>query len=75
MVWFPAPKETLLARVAAAVDAALAEALPAGGNARSALLERDWQRRAIGHLLALDRLPTLPPGRTAGLETLLDGEV
>ncbi len=28
-----------------------------------------------GVLLALDRLPTLPPGLTVGLETLLDGEV
>jgi hypothetical protein len=28
-----------------------------------------------GVLLALERLPTLPPGLTVGLETLLDGEV
>ena len=43
------------ARVIAAVDRSLAEVLPAGTGARSAGLERDWQRRAIGHLLDLER--------------------
>ncbi len=42
-------------RVRAAIERALAEALPAGSGARTVALERDWQRRAIGHLLELER--------------------
>jgi probable DNA repair protein len=61
------------ARVAAAVDESLAEALPAGGNARSARLERDWQCRAIGHLLALER--TRPPFAVVETERELHGQI
>jgi probable DNA repair protein len=42
-------------RVAEAVDGALAEAAPAGVGPRALALEREWQGRAIGQLLALDR--------------------
>ena len=41
-------------RVAAAVEEAIAAAVPAGIGARTAALEVDWQRRAIGGLLDLD---------------------
>ncbi len=42
-------------QVQVAVERALAELLPAGSGARTVALERDWQRRAIGHLLELER--------------------
>lgn len=42
-------------RVAARVDEALNEELPPGTSDRSRRLERDWQSRAIGNLLALER--------------------
>ncbi|MGH8129954.1 MAG: PD-(D/E)XK nuclease family protein, partial [Steroidobacteraceae bacterium] len=42
-------------RVRMAVEQALTEVLPAGSGARTVALEGDWQRRAIGHLLELER--------------------
>jgi probable DNA repair protein len=41
-------------RIAGAVDEAVAAVVPAGTGARAIALERDWQSRAIGHLLELD---------------------
>jgi ATP-dependent helicase/nuclease subunit B len=41
-------------RIAKAVDAALDAATPAGTGAAAIGLERDWQLRAVGRLLALD---------------------
>lgn len=61
------------ARVAAAVDRSLAEVLPAGSGARSTAIERDWQRRAIGHLLALER--TRPPFTVVETERELNGKI
>jgi probable DNA repair protein len=61
------------AKVAAAVDHSLAAVLSVGGNARSALLERDWQRRAIGHLLALER--ERPPFEVVETERELRGQI
>jgi probable DNA repair protein len=43
------------ARVAAAVERAMGAAAPAGTGARTVALECDWQRRAIGKLLELER--------------------
>ena len=67
-------------RVAAAVDTALAELAPAEAGPRSLGLEREWHRRAIANLLALER--ARPPftvieteremtGRIGGLELRL----
>lgn len=42
------------ARIAAAVDAALASATPAGTGERVIAVERDWQRQAIARLVELD---------------------
>jgi len=42
-------------RVAASVERALTDALPAAVGARSRGLEREWQSRAIGGLLAIER--------------------
>lgn len=67
-------------RVTASVEHALADALPAAIGARSRGLEREWQCRAIGALLAIER--SRAPfaivetereltGRIGGLEFLL----
>ena len=67
-------------RVAVAIDAALAELAPAEAGPRSLGLEREWHRRAIDNLLALER--ARPPftvieteremtGRIGGLELRL----
>jgi probable DNA repair protein len=72
--------EECAGRVAAAVDGAIAQTAPAGTGERSLRLERDWQRRAIASLLALER--ARPPftvveterdlaGRIGGLELAL----
>lgn len=42
-------------KVTDAIEQSMSEVLPAPGGQRSLALERDWQRRAIGHLLALER--------------------
>jgi probable DNA repair protein len=42
-------------RVAACVERALVDAVPAAVGVRSRSLEREWQRRAIGALLAIER--------------------
>jgi ATP-dependent helicase/nuclease subunit B len=47
----PAARER---RICAAVDRALARVLPDGSGPRTRALEREWQCRAIGRLLALD---------------------
>jgi 4-hydroxy-tetrahydrodipicolinate reductase len=49
-----------------------------GGEGQLLTIRHDALSREAyvpGVLLALERLPTLPPGLTVGLETLLDGEV
>ncbi len=56
-------------RVAAAVDEAMAAVVPAGTGARTRLLERDWQARAIGQLLDLDR--ARPPFTVVEIERAL----
>jgi probable DNA repair protein len=61
------------AQVSAAVDQSLADVLPAGSGARSTALERDWQRRAIGHLLELER--TRPPFTVVETERELNGKI
>lgn len=61
------------ARVEAAIDRALADALPRDIGARAALLERDWQRRAIDALLALER--QRPPFTVVGTERPLTGRI
>jgi hypothetical protein len=55
------------------VDRSLAAVLPAGSGSRSTALERDWQRRAIGHLLALER--TRPPFTVVETERELTGRI
>jgi len=47
--------DTRKGRIAAAVEEAIAATVPAGTGARTIALEADWQRRAIGNLLELDR--------------------
>jgi probable DNA repair protein len=42
-------------RVLNAIDQSISEVLPAASGQRSIALERDWQRRAIGQLLAVER--------------------
>ncbi|MGB5132354.1 MAG: PD-(D/E)XK nuclease family protein, partial [Steroidobacteraceae bacterium] len=42
-------------RITAAIEESMTDVLPAESGARSVAVERDWQRRAIGHLLALER--------------------
>lgn len=42
-------------KVMTAIDQSMSELLPAMSGQRSIALERDWQRRAIGQLLALER--------------------
>jgi 4-hydroxy-tetrahydrodipicolinate reductase len=49
-----------------------------GGEGQLLTIRHDATSREAyvpGVLLALDRLPTLPPGLTVGLDSLLDGEV
>ena len=53
-----------------AVDAALAAVAPAGGGPRTVELEREWQRRAIARLLALDL--ARPPFTVVETERALD---
>ncbi len=47
--------ETRTRRVAAAVEEAIAVTVPTASGARTIALEGDWQRRAVGGLLDLDR--------------------
>jgi probable DNA repair protein len=60
-------------KVTAAIDQSLAEALPAECGQRSLALERDWQRRAIGHLLALER--ARPAFTVVETERVLNGRI
>jgi RecB family exonuclease len=59
--------------VATAVDAALADARPAGAGPRSLRLEREWQQRAIAWLLVLER--ARPPFRVAETEREMRGTI
>ncbi|HEY5558854.1 MAG TPA: PD-(D/E)XK nuclease family protein [Steroidobacteraceae bacterium] len=61
------------AKVAAAIDQSLAEVLPAASGRRTTALERDWQLRAIGHLLELERIR--PPFTVVETERELDGKI
>jgi probable DNA repair protein len=58
------------ARVASAVEDALAAAIPAGTGARAVALERDWQCAAIGRLL--DREAARPRFTVVEAERALD---
>ncbi|HUG04663.1 MAG TPA: PD-(D/E)XK nuclease family protein [Steroidobacteraceae bacterium] len=49
----------VVARIGAAVEQAMRVAAPAGAGARMIALECEWQRRAIGRMVALER--TRPP--------------
>ncbi len=60
-------------RVAALIDQSMAEVLPAQTGQRSLALERDWQRRAIGHLLAIER--ARPAFTVVETERALDGRI
>ncbi len=60
-------------RVAAAIELAMDEALPRETGTRSAALERDWQRRAIDALLALER--GRPAFAIAETERVLEGRI
>lgn len=48
-------REACEQRVAASVERALSEALPATVGPRARVLEREWQCRAVGGLLAIER--------------------
>lgn len=61
------------ARVSAAIDQSLAEVLPPHSGPRTTALERDWQSRAIGHLLALER--ARPPFTVVETERELRGRI
>jgi probable DNA repair protein len=61
------------AKVAAAIERSLTEVLPAASGARATALERDWQRRAIDHLLELER--ARPPFRVVETERELNGKI
>ena len=61
------------AKVTAAIDQSLAEMLPAQSGERTTALERDWQRRAIGHLLELER--ARPPFTVVETERELNGKI
>lgn len=60
-------------RVTDLIDQSLAEVLPPETGRRSLALERDWQRRAIGQLLALER--GRPPFAVVETERTLDGRI
>jgi RecB family exonuclease len=60
-------------KVTAAIDQSLTEVLPAECGQRSLALERDWQRRAIGHLLALER--ARPAFTVVETERALNGRI
>ncbi len=59
--------------ITTAIDQSLAEVLSAEAGARSIGLERDWQRRAIDHLLALER--TRPAFTVVETERALTGRI
>jgi hypothetical protein len=60
-------------KVTAAIDQSMTEVLPAESGPRSLALERDWQRRAIGHLLALER--ARPAFTVVETERALNGRI
>ena len=60
-------------KVTAAIDQSMSEVLPAQRGQRSLALERDWQRRAIGHLLALER--ARPAFTVVETERVLNGRI
>ena len=60
-------------RVGVAVDEALAAMAPSHAGPRAVALERDWQCRAIGALLALERLR--PPFKVIETEREMTGHI
>ena len=56
-----------------AINQAMIEVLPAAGGRRSLALEREWQQRAMGHLLAIER--ARPAFTVAETERDLDGRI
>jgi len=60
-------------KIAAAIERSMVEVLPAEAGPRSVALERDWQLRAIGHLLALER--ARPAFTVVETERALNGRI
>jgi probable DNA repair protein len=61
------------ARIAEAVQAALAETVTNGAGPRTLELERDWQRRAVAGLVAIDR--GRPPFTVVETEREMEGRI
>lgn len=59
--------------VTAAIERAIAEVAPAGAGRRTLRLEREWQQRAIHHLLTLER--SRPPFTVAETERGMTGSI